>query len=100
MLGVDWASGGTISYATAAKRITKAANVIANLRRYATAGVKYVNIARAHAIGAARYGCTTRGIPPKPVEKVRRMVRSSTSTTARGGSAIANMAFQKKKKTS
>ena len=75
----------------------EAAAAVRNLKRIATTGVKYLNIARAHAMGAARYGCTTMGIPPKMLEEVRRMVRSSTSTRAKGGSATADMALQKEK---
>ena len=50
LLGVDWTSEDAINYGTAAKRVAKAAKAIANLRYYATSGVKYLNIARAHAM--------------------------------------------------
>ena len=84
-------SEGFINYITAAKRIAKAAKAVKNLKSYAVQGTNYINIARAHAIGAARYGCTTMGLPPKLLEKVRVTVRSATSTRANGGSATIDM---------
>ena len=95
LLGVDWTSEGFINYITAAKRIAKAARAVKNLKSYAAQGINYINIARAHAIGAARYGCTTMGLPPKLLEKVRVTVRSATSTRAKGGSATIDMQLQK-----
>ena len=97
LLGVDWSSSSSISYLTAAKRIAKAAKAVRNLKSYAVAGANYINIARAHAIGAARYGCTTMGLPPKLLARVRTTIRSATSTHAKGGSATIDMAVQKEK---
>ena len=46
-------------------------------------------------MGAARYGCTTMGLPPKLLGRVRATIRSATSTQAKGGSATIDMAVQK-----
>ena len=71
LLGVDWSSQSNITYATAAKRIAKSAKAVRNLESYGVQGTNYINIARAHAVGAARYGCTTMGLPPKLLAKVQ-----------------------------
>ena len=97
LLGVDWGSSEAISYSTAASRVAKAARAVANLCRYAPSGVKYINIARAHVMGAARYGCATMGLPPRLLARVRTLVRSATNTNAKGGSATVDMAIQKEK---
>ena len=95
LLGVDWGSDDTISYSTAAMRVARAARAVANLSRYAPSGTKYINIARAHVMGAARYGCATMGLPPRLLARVRTLIRSATSTKAKGGSATVDMALQK-----
>ena len=95
LLGADWYSLSSISYTTAARRIAKAAKAVRNLKSYAVAGTNYINIARAHAIGAARYGCATMGLPPKLLARVRTTIRSATNTRAKGGSAIIDMAVQR-----
>ena len=97
LLGVDWGSNAVISYNTAAVRVANAAKAVANLCRYAPSGTKYINIARAHVMGAARYGCATMGLPPRLLTRVRTLVRSATNTKAKGGSATVDMALQKEK---
>ena len=65
------------------------------MKSYGVGGINYINIARAHAIGAARYGCTIMGLPSKLLARVRITIRFATSTHAKGGSATIDVAVQK-----
>ena len=94
LLGVDWSGADTIRHDHAAKRIAKCAKAVRNLVAMAPAGVHKMNIARAHVIGASRYGVSTMGLPPKLLARVRTILRSATCTRARGGSATTDLAVQ------
>lgn len=97
LLGVDWTCNETVDYSTAIKQVAKAPRAVNNLRCYAVQATRHINIARADAIGAARYGCTTMGPPPKLLQRIRIMVGSATNTRAKVGSATMDMALQKEK---
>ena len=56
-----------------------------------------INLMRTHVVTAATYGCRVNGMSTKVLEKVCTMVRSATSTRAKGGSATVDMAIQKER---
>ena len=96
LLGVDWASGLRVQYTSAKRRLAKATEVARNLKAMAVPGVSYINIIRAQAMGSTRYGVATIGMPKVILDGVRRIVRATTSTKAKGGSATADLALQKR----
>ena len=94
-LGVDCASGLQVQYASARRRLAKATEVARNLKAMAVPGVSYINVIRAQAMGSTRYGVATIGMPKVILDGVRRIIRATTSTKAKGGSATADLALQK-----
>ena len=50
---------------------------------------------KAHVIGATMYGARVIGVRPKDLQKIRTLIRSTTSSTMGGSSATAVLALQK-----
>ena len=95
-LGVDFACGNNIRYINANLRMEKAKRAAKAMEAYNISGVSITNAVRAHTAGCTQYGVSTVGMNNSTLAEVTTVLRATTSTVAKGGSATADLLLQQK----
>ena len=97
VLGVDFAAGRPVNYMRMKERLKMAMLKAAKINALSKGGWRTLNIMRAHVVSAVTYSARVNGVPNTVLEKLRTVVRTATSTRAKGGSATMDLMLQRPK---